>query len=76
MEVGVTYSDETIYYDVFHRTWWCYNKDWPQGLKPQLGIKHYIQQHLIYTDAVALCKKWNDEHKPGPLSDKAEFEEE
>ena len=72
----MNYVDQTIYYNVFHRTWWKLNPDWPSGFEPYIGPRQHIQQHLTYKEALALCKKWNDEHNPGPLSDKAEFEEE
>lgn len=63
------------YYNVFHRTWWQANPAWPGGLEPGAGERHYIQRRVTYEDALELCKEWNSSHNPGPLSDKAEFEE-
>lgn len=63
------------YYNVFHRTWWTPNPEYPQGLEPCVGKRHYIAKHVTEEDARELCKEWNASHDPGPLSDKAEFEE-
>lgn len=63
------------YYDVFVRTWWRENKNWPNGLEPHPGTKRYIARHVTYADAREICKNWNSEHEPGRLSKKAEFEE-
>ena len=60
------------YYNVFHRTWW----HWENGVKtPGVGKRKYIQKHVTFEDARELCREWNAAHEPGPLSDKAEFEE-
>ena len=63
------------YYNVFHRTWWAYNRSWPTGLEPCPGTRHYIARHVTREDALELCEEWNSSHDPGELSDKAEFEE-
>ena len=67
-------TEETLY-DVFHRTWWRNNHDWPNGLEPHAGRKTYIERGVTWTEARRLCKEYNDENDPGRLSDKAEFEE-
>lgn len=63
------------YYNVFHRTWWRRNPDWPNGLEPEAGERHYIARGVTYEHARELCQEWNAAHDPGELSDKAEFEE-
>lgn len=65
----------TTYYNVFHRTWWIENAAWPAGREPGAGERHYIQRRVPLEDAHELCDQWNAAHDPGPLSDKAEFEE-
>ena len=64
-------------YAVFHRTWWRPNPSWPDGREPGVGERQYL--HLgVETEeqAQAICREWNETHDPGPLSDKAEYEEE
>lgn len=63
------------YYNVFHRTWWQANRNWPGGREPGAGTRHYIKKHVTRADALELCEEWNNSHEPGFLSDKAEFEE-
>lgn len=64
-------------YNVFHRTWWkeAESAGWPKNLEPCIGKKHYIKHNVNYSEAVKLCKDWNETHEPGRYSDKAEFEE-
>jgi len=63
-------------YKVFHRTWWKQNPSWPNGLEPCGGKKRKIG--FANTEAAArdMCMVWNAKHKSGPLSDKAEYEQE
>jgi len=63
------------YYNVFHRTWWRNNPAWPDGLEPHPGAKTYLARHVTREDAREIAKQYNDSHKPGRLSRKAEFEE-
>ena len=63
------------YYNVFHRTWWIANRAWPGGREPGAGKRHYIRKHVTLNDAREICAKYNATHRPGFLSDKAEFEE-
>lgn len=63
------------YYNVFHRTWWRANPKWPGGREPEAGERHYIKKHVTEEHARELCAEWNASHEPGPLSDKAEYEE-
>ena len=62
-------------YDIFHRTWWIKNPDWPDGKEPGAGTKHYIAKG-VSTESLAqeMCRDWNSIHDPGELSDKAEYE--
>jgi hypothetical protein len=62
-------------YNVFTRTWWRYNPDWPNGLEPHLGRKAYIAKNVT-TEKMAqkLCSEYNDNNDAGRLSRKAEYE--
>lgn len=63
-------------YRVFHRTWWKRSPGWPNGLEPCPGKKHTIEDSVeTEEEARKICKEWNQTHKPGELSDKAEYEE-
>jgi hypothetical protein len=68
------YTDSKTY-NVFTRTWWKRNPSWPDGREPHLGRKKYLRRGVSYAEARQICKQYNDTHKPGPLSRKAEFEE-
>lgn len=62
-------------YNVFTRTWWKKNREWPQGRKPHAGRKSYLRRGIATeAEARALCQEWNRNHDPGPLSRKAEYE--
>jgi len=56
-------------YKVFHRTWW------KPGRVPGVGNSYFIDEVETEEEARALCKEWNEEHDPGELSDKAEYDE-
>lgn len=62
-------------FHVFHRTWWVESPGWPNGLEPEAGEKHTIDEVETEAEARALCQEWNAENDPGRLSDKAEYEE-
>jgi len=66
---------DRVSYDVFVRTWWRNNPEWPNGLEPCAGPKKYIARKVSREDALAICRQYAAEHKPGRLSRKAEFEE-
>ena len=61
-------------YNVFTRTWWKENPNYPNGLKPSPGRKHYLAKSVNYDEAIKLCKEYNSTHKAGRLSKKAEFQ--
>ncbi len=61
-------------YDVFVRTWWRSNPAWPGGREPWPGKRRYLARGVTHQRALELCKQYNDTHKPGKLSKKAEFE--
>ena len=65
----------TAYYNVFHRTWWRRNPQWPGKREPGTGRKTYLARHVTYDDARAIARQYNETHEPGFLSRKAEFEE-
>ena len=63
-------------YSVFTRTWWKYNKSWPNGLEPCPGEKTYIEDFETLEDARNFCQ-YNNEHnlpEDNELSFKYEFE--
>lgn len=61
-------------YNVFVRNWWVANKDWPDGLEPGPGPKTHLKTVDTIEEARKECQEYNDTHKPGKLSRKAEFE--
>ena len=61
-------------YDVFTRTWWRNNPAWPNGLEPCAGRRTYLARGVTEERALAICKAYNESHKPGRLSRKAEWE--
>ena len=62
-------------YRVFTRTWWRFNSEWPSGREPHLGRKYTIGWADTAEEARAIGQRYNDTHKPGPLSRKAEYED-
>ena len=63
-------------YQVFTRTWWKENPEWPDGREPCIGHRHY-HPHRFETEQEAreYCQDWNATHEAGRLSRKCEFEE-
>ncbi len=61
-------------FNVFTRTWWKRNPAWPNGREPSAGRKTYLARGVSEAEALAICKRYNATHAPGPLSRKAEFE--
>ena len=61
-------------FNVFHRTWWVENPAYPGGREPGAGEKHYIAEGVSEKIAREICREYNSENEPGPLSDKAEYE--
>jgi hypothetical protein len=61
-------------YNVFSRTWWRNNPAWPDGLEPSPGKRRYMARGVSHERARQLCDQYNQTHKPGRLSRKAEFE--
>jgi len=61
-------------FTIFTRTWWKHNPDWPEGLEPHMGRKTIIGYANTEEEARAMCKDYNDSHKPGRLSKKAEYQ--
>lgn len=62
-------------YRTFIRTWWRENPDWPNGLEPHLGPRHYVGEHATEADARKECREYNAKHPPGRLGKKMEYEE-
>lgn len=61
-------------YRIFTRNWWKINPAWPKGLEPDGGArKHTIGYAADEDEARAICKAWNDSHKPGKLARRAEY---
>jgi hypothetical protein len=65
-------NDQPRYY-VFTQTWWRRNPAWPNGREPGAGRKHTLRRNLTLSEAQQMCREWNATHDPGPLSRKAEF---
>lgn len=63
-------------YHVFTRTWWKRNPSYPNGREPGAGRKTTLARNVqTEEEARAICKRYNDTHAPGPLSRKAEYQE-
>ena len=60
-------------FEVFHRTWWRRNPEWPDGREPGVGKSHHVGWANTEAHARHLCRRWNATHTPGPLSDQAEY---
>jgi hypothetical protein len=54
-------------FEVFHRTWWQ-----APGV-PGVGESHHIGWAQTEARARYLCRRWNESHDAGPLSDRAEY---
>ncbi len=64
-------------YRVFVRNWWKPNPSWPRGLEPNSTARKTTISRNVETeeDARKICREYNESHNPGPLSRKAEYEE-
>lgn len=65
-------------YRVFTSTWWHY--EYRDGKRVRVpgssGRKHTLEACVATEkEAVAMCRNWNATHDPGPLSRKAEYDE-
>jgi hypothetical protein len=68
-------------YRVFVRDWWrkagVGEAEWPDGRVPYPGApKRTIARHMTYEEAQKCAREYNETHKPGWCSRRAEFEEE
>ena len=61
-------------YNVFIRSWWKENPNWPNSLEPSAGEKTYLAFNLSEGEAKAMCKEYNGIIAPGRYSVKAEYE--
>ena len=61
-------------YRTFTRRWWKDNPSWPNGLEPDATARK-MTLCFVSTEAEAreVCKEYNDTHKPGKYSIKAEY---
>ncbi len=66
-------SMETGTWEIFTRTWWRDNPEWPNGLEPCAGSGRKIGTASTIEGARLMCREWNASHHPGRLSRKAEF---
>ena len=64
-------------YAVFVRNWWKKNPAWPDGREPDPTARRtYLQRNIRKeADARRIAQEYNRTHDPGPLSRKAEYEE-
>ena len=61
-------------YQVFTRNWWKYEyRNGKKEIVPGPGRKTILGYTNSEQDARTVCKEYNDTHKPGPLSRKAEY---
>jgi hypothetical protein len=61
-------------YEVFTRTWWTENQDWPNGLEPCVGESRTIARNIASeTEAQEIAQQWNATHAAGRYSLKAEY---
>ena len=58
-------------YRVFVRNWWVRAPD--GTIIPGPGPQRTLARRMTFEEALSLARTWNAEHKPGPLSRKAEF---
>lgn len=74
-----------VSYRVFVRNWWRWEYDTYTGhgdttvrrRVPNPGArKTTLAKHCTEAEALNLCKRYAETHKPGPLSRKAEYERE
>ena len=68
-----------VSYRVFVRNWWRWERrhDSTRHLVPDAGArKTTLARRMTYEEARCMCAEYERTHKPGPLSRKAEFEEE
>jgi hypothetical protein len=67
-------------YRVFVRNWWRWERstfDGSRRLVPDPGArKTTIARGCTETEALEICERYAETHKPGPLSRKAEYESE
>jgi hypothetical protein len=63
-------------YKVFTRTWWAKDPAYPGGRRPCPGRKTTLANRCTLDEARRIAKQYNDTHNPGPLSRKAEIEQE
>ena len=63
-------------YEVFKRTWWCFNEKWPNGLEPEAGEREHIDYFDTEDEAREYCQYHNKHSLPenNPLSLKFEFD--
>ena len=63
-------------YRVFVRNWWRRNAAYPNGLEPHAGRKTTLQCNVESEESARdICRVYNENHNPGQLSRKAEYEE-
>ena len=63
-------------YNVFTRNWYTWGYENGKRVKIcRAGRKSYIKRGVTRDQARDICKVYNNNHNPGVLSRKAEFEE-
>jgi len=62
-------------YRCYVTNWWKDNSSWPNGLEPDGNApRHTIAKNVpTEMEARAICREWNETHKAGRPSRKAEF---
>jgi hypothetical protein len=66
---------DTPRYRCFTRTWWRAGNG-PGGRVPGAGPRRYTghPKGLTVSEAQRYCTQWNNDHEPGKMSRKCEFE--
>jgi hypothetical protein len=62
--------------EIFHRTWWRENPNWPNGLEPCPGKRTHVKYVYTEREARKFCEEHN-KHRPHSwlrLSRKYEYE--
>jgi len=63
-------------FTVFTRTWWTRDPALPAGRICRPGRKYTLADRVATeAEALEICRRYNDSHDPGPLSRRAEYDE-
>lgn len=66
-------NTDTQKYEIFKRTWWKKNANYPGGLEPHCGRKTHVKYVYGIEEARKVCAEINSTLEGRKLSLKAEF---